>query len=546
MFTGCWWDDDDDDNKINYVEKAIKSDIASTIDVQQGNKVLISIEKTENDIISVVATNGNIETTDNELKYYYDAPYTGNSDTITVNYKDAGGNNKSTSYNVNLKNKVTFMLYMSTENSLGSDEFNIDDLKEIAEAVMEKNNKNVNVVVYLDTVAEYDTVNGKQIENIAETGNGCYVYTGNQNDTIMVNRETIKGFKNTGYYGTGNTGAASELTGFINYSKNNLQSEKYILDIWSHGDGWGEDYYAKIKSRYIAVDEGDRDSLDMWEVESAIKNSEIPKIDIIYMDACLMGGIEVAYQLKDVSDYLVFSPELTPGPGGEYKGIINGINKSNFNSESMAVIIAEVNGNYYKDYRTYLSSTVKYKYSYVFSVVNQSKVVNLATAVQSVTDELLKSENNAVIEKIKNLNDRKTGSSSVLCYDESYNPYNDGKDAEIFDGANEESVYVDLGDFLIKVKEMLKTTSNSGNVESKIDGALSALNGYVVYKNYGDGIYWKSGSLWGTEIMKGTSGLSIYIDLVNMNGTRYSEYKTATSFGALTWYQNFLNELYGL
>ena len=537
MFTGCWWDDDDDDNKINYVEKAIKSDIASTIDVQQGNKVLISIEKSENDIISVVAANGNIETTDNELKYYYDAPYTGNSDTVTVNYIDAGGNSKSTSYNVNLKNKVTFMLYMSTENSLGRDGFNIDDLKEIAEVVMEKNNKNVNVVVYVDTQEESTSL---------KTGNGCYIYTGNQNDTIIVNGETIKGFKNTGYYGRGNTGAASELTGFINYSKNNLQSEKYILDIWSHGDGWGEDYYGNIKSRYIAVDEGDKDSLDMQEVEIAIKNSEIKKMDIIYMDACLMGGIEVAYQLKDVSDYLVFSSELTPGPGGEYKGIINGINKSNFNSESMAVVIAESNGNYYKNYSIYLSSTVKYKYSYVFSVVNQSKLVELVTALQGVTDELLKSENSEVIEKIKNLNDRKTGSSAVLCYGESYNPYNDGKEVEEFDKVNEESVYVDLGDFLIKVKEMLKTTSNSGNVESKIDRALSDLNSYVVYKNYGDGIYWKSGSLWGTEIMEGTSGLSIYIDLLNMNGTRYSEYKTATSFGALTWYQNFLNELYGL
>ena len=168
----------------------------------------------------------------------------------------------------------------------------------------------------------------------------------------------------------------------------------------------------------------------------------------------------------------------------------------------MSVVIAESNGNYYKNYSIYLSSTVKYKYSYVFSVVNQSKLVDLVTAVNGVTDELLKIENSAVIEKIKNLNDGKTESSSVLCYEESYNPYDDGKEPTIYDGVNEESVYVDLGDFLTKVKEMLKTTSNSGNVESKINGALSALNSYVVYKNYGDGIYWKSGSLWGKEIME--------------------------------------------
>ena len=328
MFTGCWWDDNDD-NKINYVEKAIKSDITSTIDVQHGNRVIISIEKSDNKIESVVATSGTIESTDSSLKYYYDAPYIGNSDTITVGYKDASGNSKVTTYNVILKNKVTFMLYFSAENSLGEiDEeenksYLLEDLKEINQVAMEKNNRNINVLLYVDTVAEYD----KTVENAAKTGNGCYIYTGNKSDSVVINNTTLTGFKKTGYYETGNTGIASELTGFINYSKNNLQSEKYILDIWSHGDGWGEDYYGNIKSRYIAVDEGDIDSLDMWEVESAIKNSEIPKIDIIYMDACLMGGIEVAYQLKDVSDYLVFSAELTPGPGGEYKGIINEINK---------------------------------------------------------------------------------------------------------------------------------------------------------------------------------------------------------------------------
>ena len=40
--------------------------------------------------------------------------------------------------------------------------------------------------------------------------------------------------------------------------------------------------------------------------------------DYIYFDACLMGGIEVAYELKDKTDLLGLSPAEVPGSGMDY------------------------------------------------------------------------------------------------------------------------------------------------------------------------------------------------------------------------------------
>lgn len=40
------------------------------------------------------------------------------------------------------------------------------------------------------------------------------------------------------------------------------------------------------------------------------------RIDLLGFDACLMGMMEVAYELQDHTDIMVFSEETIPGGGG--------------------------------------------------------------------------------------------------------------------------------------------------------------------------------------------------------------------------------------
>lgn len=528
LLSGCGSSGSSDEDVENqYLKEEISAVTPTTIEAQQGNRKILEFNVSDMSVTNITAVNGIVEKYA-ENKYYYDSPLIGNSDTLTVDYINSLGDTKKTVYNVNLKNKVTFLIYLSSENSLGTDNYNTDDLEEISKVTMEKNNRNVNVVVYVDTVSEKITSN---------IGNGCYYYTGVSTDTIIVNGETLTGFKKTEYYGTGNTGTASELTGFINYVKENFQSEKYVLDLWSHGDGWLPSSYSTTKStKQICLDEGDKSSLDMWEVESAISGSEIPKMDVIYTDACLMGGIEVAYQLKDVSDYLVFSPELTPGPGGEYQGIIERINSDYSSGKAISAAIVDANDEFYKDYSeeyTSMGKKIKYNYSYVFTAVDQSKLTDLVSAVQAAYGELLETGNSSLLSKIK------ANKSSVLCY--SYEIINYKEEYNV------NTIYADLGSFWSLVETEMNSTTPTTGLAGKIDAVQSALEDYIIVKKYGDGKEYVNGVLTSTEVEEGTSGLSIYTDLVYLNGaSEYSKYKTATTFGAISWWQEFLNKFYGI
>ncbi len=104
-------------------------------------------------------------------------------------------------------------------------------------------------------------------------------------------------------------------------------AEKYLLDIWNHGGGWRDpdenEELNDIRKPICWDDESDvggqHDTLYMNEVQQAIKNALSSagkaKIDIIYMDACLMQMVEVAYEMKNYCTYLVASEETVPGIG---------------------------------------------------------------------------------------------------------------------------------------------------------------------------------------------------------------------------------------
>ena len=126
---------------------------------------------------------------------------------------------------------------------------------------------------------------------------------------------------------------------FLNYIKENYPSPHYGLVISSHGNGWlPMGYYddpsafegpiIKKKMRRIGgsgffpFDEPDRPLTKTilqesyydggvklsTEVEIEDLANAIPMhMDYILFDACLMGGVEVAYALKDVTDYVGFS-----------------------------------------------------------------------------------------------------------------------------------------------------------------------------------------------------------------------------------------------
>ena len=63
----------------------------------------------------------------------------------------------------------------------------------------------------------------------------------------------------------------------------------------------------------------------MPELRSALRSSTVNGADplnVVVMDACLMGGLEVAAELRDMARYFVASPDLVNWDGLEYQAIL--------------------------------------------------------------------------------------------------------------------------------------------------------------------------------------------------------------------------------
>ena len=87
-------------------------------------------------------------------------------------------------------------------------------------------------------------------------------------------------------------------------------SEQYGLVLWSHGTAWlPSDYMNFLRS--FGVDSGDH-SISINDLAAALSDYHF---DFLLFDACYMASLEVAYALRNCTDYLIASPTevLTDG-----------------------------------------------------------------------------------------------------------------------------------------------------------------------------------------------------------------------------------------
>lgn len=106
-------------------------------------------------------------------------------------------------------------------------------------------------------------------------------------------------------------GKASTLSAFVRWAMSAVPAKHYGLVMWNHGSG---------SINGVCFDElYDSDSLTLDELTDALH--DIPRLDFIGFDACLMGTYETAAQLSAHADYLIASEETEPGSGWDYTAI---------------------------------------------------------------------------------------------------------------------------------------------------------------------------------------------------------------------------------
>lgn len=139
------------------------------------------------------------------------------------------------------------------------------------------------------------------------------------------------------------------------YVAQNCPSLSYGLVMWSHGNGWlmSTNVSSSLDaSRSIVVDVGakgdmasDTDfngnmgaQMNIADMASAIRLSGL-HMDYIFFDACLMQNIEVAYELREVADYVVGNANSTSAYGAYYTDLIpNALLAYPANDENVAKI----------------------------------------------------------------------------------------------------------------------------------------------------------------------------------------------------------------
>ncbi len=110
-----------------------------------------------------------------------------------------------------------------------------------------------------------------------------------------------------------NMGSEEAFLTFLKYIRDNYPDSRKVLILWNHGGS----YYG------VCFDENfDLDPLTLKELRQGLMTSRTD-YDLIGMDACLMGSLEVASAVRDSADYLLISEEVEPGHGWDYNPLIS-------------------------------------------------------------------------------------------------------------------------------------------------------------------------------------------------------------------------------
>lgn len=109
-------------------------------------------------------------------------------------------------------------------------------------------------------------------------------------------------------------------------------SEEYGMVLWSHATGWvppSRTAAAKtakwqhVTPLSFGIDDGEDfgkdngNEMEIRDMAAAIKEAGF-HAKYVFFDACLMQNIEVAYELRHATDYIVGAPISTPGAGANY------------------------------------------------------------------------------------------------------------------------------------------------------------------------------------------------------------------------------------
>ena len=164
-----------------------------------------------------------------------------------------------------------------------------------------------------------------------------------------------------------NSATAESLKSAMLVTQTMFPANEYGLFLWSHGTGW-------LPQGHYSKSFGEENGVEM-EIVDMVKAFPY-KLSFVVFDACLMGCVEVAYQMRDSVDYIIASPAEILSNGFPYAKIMRHLYKT----PSDYVAVAE-------EYFNHYNSMAGPSRSATISVVKTSELENLAAETRKVFDK---------------------------------------------------------------------------------------------------------------------------------------------------------------
>ncbi|MFX1582411.1 MAG: clostripain-related cysteine peptidase [Promethearchaeota archaeon] len=187
----------------------------------------------------------------------------------------------------------TILVYLDGDNDLEKSAF--DDLNSME---IIGSTADVNIIVFVDFYYGADA---------PFTGARCYEIIQDANLNVISSTELV-----TGLSSEPNMGDWQVLRDFIVFGQFYAPADHYSLVLWDHGAG----------AFGLCTDDTSSDRLSIQELNQALNDSQVQHLDIVAFDACLMGQLEVAYEIRDTTDLVIFSEEGIPLTGFPYEDIL--------------------------------------------------------------------------------------------------------------------------------------------------------------------------------------------------------------------------------
>ncbi|MBQ8424123.1 MAG: hypothetical protein IJY36_07715 [Coprobacter sp.] len=215
----------------------------------------------------------------------------------------------------------TVLVYMVASNTLSS--YTETNISGITEAVKAGALNNGNMLLYIDKYNSLPTLEKLSLEN------------------GTVSRKVVKEY-------TDERSASKEaMLEVLTDVKQLYPSDGYGLILWSHASGWypsSSSYNTTHQVRSFGDDEGV--AMNITDIAEAIPDS---MFDFILCDACYMGAVEVAYEWRAKSRYLISSSTAIMGEGFPYSEIVKPMfDMENSLSENL-IAVCESYMDYYKN-----------------------------------------------------------------------------------------------------------------------------------------------------------------------------------------------------